>query len=350
MFKNVHISKDLQDLHFELHKVDVSIANALRRTCLVEVPIVGIDRDSISFRSEDNNVNSSSFHDEFLSHRIAFSRLKVDIEDVNGFEISICDTKDHDVPFTNSTDDIIDFTTFDMVVKKDGNIIKTSDVFSHDGIVARLKPTQQLKASMTINARAVRSQGREPRYHYQPCRVKFCYKNERHTDGKMMTPDDELQYIGYRSKMPEAYVFNLCGFGSPSQTTPDIVTNAIIIIRNKVTQLILNIEASSIVKSTDPVLENTVLYEIPFEDHTLGNMTAQKCRDFLDMKGKSPKNYVAYKKLHELEEKLIIKLKIDDEKIQMSHDLVVSSAMKLLVNDLESLEKNWRVAIKKALK
>lgn len=350
MFKNFRISKDLQDLHFELHKVDLSIANALRRTCLVEVPIAGIDRDSISFRSEDNNINSSSFHDEFLSHRIAFSRLKIGTQEVDDYEMSICDKKDHDLPFTNSTDDIVDYTAFDMIVKKNGAVVKSSDVLLYDGIVARLKPNQQLKASMTINARAVRAQDTEPRYHYQPCRVKFCYKNERHADGKMMTPDDELKYIGHNNRTPEGYVFDICGFGSPNQATPDIVTDALTIIRQKVAQLIMNIEASSIDKSADTVLENTMFYRVPFEDHTLGSMAAQKCREFLDVNGKSNKNFVAYQKVHPLEAMLLIKLKIDGEKVNMSHDAVFASAMKLLLKELDALEKNWKIAIKKALK
>ena len=51
-----------QTIHFSLHNTDLTVANALRRIIIAEVPTMAIDIVEI----EDN---TSALHDEFLAHR-----------------------------------------------------------------------------------------------------------------------------------------------------------------------------------------------------------------------------------------------------------------------------------------
>ena len=65
------ISSSEDELEFDLIGVDASIANALRRIMLAEVPTVAIEHVYIE-------MNSSIIHDEVLAHRLGLVPIKVD--------------------------------------------------------------------------------------------------------------------------------------------------------------------------------------------------------------------------------------------------------------------------------
>jgi len=65
------IKLDAEEIIFDLVGVDVSMANALRRIMLAEVPTVAIEKVYISN-------NTSIIHDEVLAHRMGLIPIKVD--------------------------------------------------------------------------------------------------------------------------------------------------------------------------------------------------------------------------------------------------------------------------------
>lgn len=60
LIKIIHM--DTYTIKFELSNVDLTMANALRRIIIAEVPTMAIDKVEIE-------ENTSALHDEFIAHR-----------------------------------------------------------------------------------------------------------------------------------------------------------------------------------------------------------------------------------------------------------------------------------------
>lgn len=71
--------KDLNTLKFELYNTDLTVANALRRVIISEVPTMAIDLVEIS-------ENTSALHDEFLAHRCGLIPLVSEAVDEFNFK------------------------------------------------------------------------------------------------------------------------------------------------------------------------------------------------------------------------------------------------------------------------
>ncbi|MGZ7069315.1 MAG: DNA-directed RNA polymerase subunit D [Methanobacterium sp.] len=83
------LKKDDNEITFIIEGVDVSLVNALRRTCTVEVPTMAIDTVSII-------KNDSKLFDEVLAQRLGLVPLETDIE---AFVLaSECDCENNDCP------------------------------------------------------------------------------------------------------------------------------------------------------------------------------------------------------------------------------------------------------------
>jgi DNA-directed RNA polymerase I and III subunit RPAC1 len=78
------LKEDEEQIVFDIKGIDASLANALRRILLAEVPTVAIETVYIE-------VNTSIIQDEVLSHRLGLIPIKVDPSMFADFEVDDID-------------------------------------------------------------------------------------------------------------------------------------------------------------------------------------------------------------------------------------------------------------------
>jgi DNA-directed RNA polymerase subunit L len=309
-FQDVMESDDGTHISFKIKDVPMSVANGIRRSCLVEVPMAGIDIDTVSFDPDKNGVNTSSMHDEMLIHRLAYALLDVDPKAAGEYSFHICDPQDKDVPFENKTQGIIDFTTSDISVFRNGadTRIPSEDVFLGDSLLTRLKPGQKLRATFGATYRAVR-QGNDVRYSFQPCRVKFSHAEATKTS----TP-------------PRTFALEVTTHGFNHIKAREIVTRAIDVLRSKVKWL----TTSDPEAKPDSVLPNCSVFTVLGEDHTLGRMLVETLEQ---IKGVT---FVAYMKTHALDSDMRLK-------VATGHDgrQTLLEACEILSTLLDGIAQQW---------
>lgn len=110
------LHKDYNTLKFELHNTDLTMANALRRVIISEVPTMAIDIVEIS-------ENTSALHDEFIAHRCGLIPLVSDDVDTFNFREN-CDCQ-----FGNCTKCSVIFN-LNVTADKGGYEVTSLDIFS----------------------------------------------------------------------------------------------------------------------------------------------------------------------------------------------------------------------------
>lgn len=289
MFKIVERSAHDTKLKFVLSKTSLPIANGLRRVLLSEIDTPAIDVKTISFSEDVNHINTSSLHDEFLSHRISFAVLDVPIEKVKDLKFHICDPNDTDKAFINSSDDIINFTTNDFTIHDtaSGERVDPETIFLSESLIHRLKPRQQLKSEFSAVVRKVKEPEQKSTYNHQPGRVKFSYAGD---------------------NSPTSFEIEFCTWGQRNLNAIYAVRQALLVLEGKVNKVIGS--TSELVIRRNDVWENCVEIKIKDEDHTLGNILAEEImlnqQDYPD----AQECYVAYQKKHPLENELAIRIKM----------------------------------------
>ena len=131
------------ELKFDLLNSKTSLANAIRRICINEVPTVGFD--TIDYQNSSIRVieNTTSLNNEFILHRIGI--IPINIKDPTSFDTSNYLFK---LNVSNDTNSIINVTTKDFKVlnlstnqEEDTLSFFPPDVDSNDNIlIVKLKP------------------------------------------------------------------------------------------------------------------------------------------------------------------------------------------------------------------
>lgn len=112
-FQNLRKAGDA--LTFEIHNVDLSVVNSLRRIVLSEIPTVALSYDPLTDNNPDIkiHVNHSALHNEFLAHRISLIPIYFNASEIESFDPSKYTFK---IKVKNTGSDIISVTTKDITI------------------------------------------------------------------------------------------------------------------------------------------------------------------------------------------------------------------------------------------
>jgi DNA-directed RNA polymerase I and III subunit RPAC1 len=122
MFNKIEINPNsLNRLKFTIKDIDLSIVNAIRRIILSELPNIAFYFDPYDTENNDIEilVNSSSLHNEFLSHRISLIPVHFTENEVENFKP---ENYKFSLKIKNTSDKTINITTKDIKIKdNEGN-------------------------------------------------------------------------------------------------------------------------------------------------------------------------------------------------------------------------------------
>lgn len=155
MFRNYqHDPKDPAKRHvFEIHEVDVSIVNGIRRVILTDIPVVGFmgeDHPSI-----DIEINTGRLHNELLSHRFGLIPIHLTEIETDAYmegELTI------ELHAKNTTDTMMNVTTQQITVYRNDTLLADRDaralfplnpITKSPILITRLHPGEELKLKGT---------------------------------------------------------------------------------------------------------------------------------------------------------------------------------------------------------
>lgn len=115
MFKNLTTSPEFRSITFEAHNVEPSVMNAIRRTIITDIPVVG-------FRGEDNPSvavvqNNGPLHNEIILHRFGLIPIHLTEQETESFE---ADDYEFELDVQNKDTAMMNVTTKDIKVTKNG--------------------------------------------------------------------------------------------------------------------------------------------------------------------------------------------------------------------------------------
>ena len=172
------------ELRFTLKNINVSLANAIRRTILTDIPTVVFRTIPYELNEADIKVNTSALNNDILKQRLSCIPIHIKDTDVDLDDLMVVIHK------KNNTSEVMDITTADFQVK---NV--SSDTFLNDDernkifpanavtkehiLFARLRPkigdnipgaAQATDRSSPVRLRAVRRRARFPYVSKKPHR------------------------------------------------------------------------------------------------------------------------------------------------------------------------------------
>ena len=338
MFRNYrHDPADPTGRHgFEIHGLDISLFNALRRVILTDIPVMGFsgeEEPTVEIRE-----NNGPLHNEIIGHRIGllpihFSEEETDSATADSWSFELAPPK-------NDTDRTINVTTHDFKVTKNGAELPEKEVrrlfpanaVSHAPIlITRLRPGEKLALTATPVKRTAR-------FHASFCPVSLC---------SYQFLEDPVLAAGAKDPVERerAYKRNEVGepVGAAFQLETEValgpkylVSKALDILLEKVTSIPQELHAAAgaaagVEPSADAKIviapSGTVGVEFAFrdEDDTLGNMLQSHIHQrYVRDKANAPNgdtvSYAGYFCPHPLDPTMILRVVLTADVISPSAD------------------------------
>lgn len=351
MFRNyIHDPKDPSDKHsFELHELDLSIANGLRRVILTDIPIPGIIGEEEP--TIDIIINTCALHNEYIIHRIGLIPICFSEEDTENYEDNSIELE---LNVKNDENKMQNVDTSMITAKRNGielNKQELAKLFPPNNItkdyilITRLKTNEHLHFKAKIVKKTARFNAS-----FSPVSLcNFSYiQDPTKAAEKDNILDKERSYYKNNYGDPNALLFEIETINKNLEPKY-LINKAIEIIINKLNRLRdnLTLETSNDVKvERFQTLENTYEFHINEEDDTLGNII-QSILHNKYVREKKPLfndivcSYVGYICPHPLKYLLIIRITLENQTNKQTFIQFLESNCRMIIDELLEIKSNW---------
>jgi DNA-directed RNA polymerase alpha subunit len=333
---------------FEMHNIDVSLANAIRRIILSDVPAVAIDGE-IDPTIEVHR-NDGPLHNEFMLHRFGLIPICFSEEETENFV-------SEDYVFTlnveNKTALSINVTSHDFQVmhlgkpmaEKELKRLFPSDAISKEHIlITRLRPGEGIQ----VEGHAIKSTARYHAgfSHVSLCTMSFIPKQTSISSGEEVhnknVLDKERSYTKNAYGDPTVIQFEI---ESETAWTPkSLVSKAIEILMQKLHKTVEEVyNAESMYVTFDASLN---MFTFIDEDDTLGNYLQSTMHNHY-VRDKKPaiKNlevtYVGYACPHPLENKMQLRFNLKSSTSDMDYVSTLKEHCERCIAYLQNMQSEW---------
>lgn len=369
MIRNISYKNDKTIV--KLNNINSSIVNAIRRIIISEVNTLGISDDTNSIQIFKN---TTSYHNEYLSHRISMIPLYIS-------ELTIKDFDPEKYKFVihkkNDKNEYLYITSndFKVYVKNDENEwieeeeskFFKKDKLSQDYIlICKLNDNS---SELHLECKATLQKG-QFNSHFSP--VSICvlvnsiddsvYKEKLNIYLKDCSEDKKEDKIKEFDSCEKEKCFSLDEKGEPNSfelifesigylTPTYIFIESLSILKEKMNTFHTNIQEDKYIMSwSNKVKFKAIDIIIPNEDDTLGNLIQYLIYDSFMHKQVS---FIGYDKEHPLDDYLVIRLSLINDSLDLEHQKkeirkIASSIVDRMKDILSNLEKEW-TSIKKKI-
>lgn len=301
LYRKLGFEKDVnlnQFLPIKFNLIDVSVANGLRRIFTSEIR-------TLAFSQYDENKvekifiksNTSQYHRDVLIDRVGFITIDVDfIEqqeyDAQLLEFVIANESNSDMPLNNTTNSIIKITVHQHIIGYfDGKKLQQDTlkkICPFDSLIMTLKPNEEILITMKPT---FGTGYQHPRWQSSCVMYKFGteldlkieYKMEDKLEDKpkdkpkvkVETNDEQMNYIGNKTKIPEFTIITIESIGKMSSY--NVLMKGLLVLKNKLTSTKDKILSEQLKIEYDTNMPTMATFKIEHEDHTLGNILQFGC-------------------------------------------------------------------------
>lgn len=365
MFRNYEYDTLTGRATFEIHDVDLSIVNAIRRIIQSEVQTVGFLGEPADESTIKVHSNNGPLHNEFISHRVGLIPIQFPEEEIHAYEdgsLRIELDVHHD-----KTGGMRNVTTHDFIAFRNDTQVPTKDlvkmfpvnhITKDPVLITKLRTGEHLH----LTASAIKNAGKKHASFSPVSLCTFFYKQDDATAASLEKNDilsQERAYIKNEFGDPTVFVFSL---ESESGISPKyLIAESLEILMKKLDDARSNIinrvdedstengqpASVSITKKDD--VENT--FEILFrnEDDTLGAFLQSLLHtDYVRRKmaiGDRSLMYAGYFCPHPLDPSMILRISFQQETTTSVKECeeFLKAAMQRMHTLLNEISNAWKV-------
>lgn len=319
------------ELYFTLQNVEISFANAIRRSILSMIPVVGLKTEPYEVNEMIIHKNTTRLNNEIMKHRLSCVPIHLyPDDDISRYLVTM--------HVKNDSDNIVDITTEDLLIKD----IKT-DKYVTEEERNRIFPANPITKEYILLTKLY------PRVHltsemeelHLECPMKICYAHESgvynatSTCSYGFTPNpvkqkqewDKVKHIendkinwylhdGKRYFKDKSYDFRIESVGVYSNT--EIVQISIQMIVKKLKLYLEKVQNRRLVINDGDTVEASFDIQIPNDNYTIGKLI-ENTLYVLHYQQSGVLSYVAYKKLHPHIDYSVIRLIFKEEHVDESN-------------------------------